>query len=61
MNKATYVLETKTQAGKRGERVHKCVAYSLSEAVNIFATIKQIRPDQLLNLYSVYEQPKDGK
>ena len=58
----TYILETKmTQSGIRGERIHKVVATSLSEAVQMFATIKQLRPDQLIELFSVYEQPSNGK
>ena len=62
MNKQTFVLETKTtQDGVRGERIHKVVATSLSEAVHMFANIKQLRPDQLIELFSVYEQPSDGK
>ncbi len=61
MNKSTYILETKTRDGIRGERIHKVVAHSLSEAVHMFATIKQLRPDQLVELFSVYEQPTNGK
>ena len=58
----TYILETKTtQSGIRGERISKVVAESLSGAIKMFATIKQLREDQLLELFSVYEQPKDGK
>lgn len=59
--KVTFVLETKPISGNRGERIHKCVAGSLSEAIDIFATTKQLRPDQLLEIFSVYEQPTDGK
>ena len=47
--------------GERGERINKCVAYSLTEAIDIFAKIKDLRPDQLIELFSVYEQPTDGK
>ena len=55
MSKSTYVLETKTRGdGKRGERIHKVVAESLSEAIHMFATIKQLRPDQLVEIFSVY-------
>ena len=62
MSKLTYVLETKTtQSGVRGERINKCVAESLSEAITLFAAIKRLREDQLLELFSVYEQPQDGK
>jgi len=61
MNKSTYILETKPSSGERGERIHKCVSYSLSEAIDIFATTKQLRPDQLLEIFSVYEQPTNGK
>ena len=62
MSKSTYVLETKTRGdGKRGERIHKVVAESLSEAIHMFATIKQLRPDQLVEIFSDYEQSTDGK
>jgi len=62
MSKSTYILETKmTQSGVRGERINKCVAESLSEAISMFAVIKQLREDQLVELFSVYEQPSDGK
>ena len=61
MNTQTFILETKTRDGVRGERIHKVVAPSLSEAVNMFATIKQLRPDQIIELFSVYEQPTNGK
>lgn len=61
-HKSTYVLMTKPlHQGERGERVNKCVASSLSEAIEMFAVIKQLRPDQLVELYSVYEQPSNGK
>ena len=61
MSKTTYVLETKPRSGKRGERIHKCTAHSLTEAIDTFAAIKQLRPDQLIEIFSVYEQPSDGK
>jgi len=63
MNKSlTYILETKTtQSGVRGERIHKVVAESLTDAITKFSVIKQLRPDQLIKLFSVYEQPSDGK
>ena len=62
MSKTTYVLETKTSGeGVRGERINKCVAESLTEAINTFASIKQLRPDQLVEIFSVYEQPSNGK
>ena len=52
MSKSTYVLETKTTlSGVRGERINKVVADSLSEAVKMFAIIKQLREDQLLELF----------
>ena len=58
----TYILETKTtKSGVRGERINKVVAESLTEAIRMFAEIKQLRPDQLIELFSVYEQPSDGK
>jgi len=60
-NCTTYVLETKPKNGIRGERISKCVATSLTQAIDTFAVIKQLRPDQLLEIFSVYEQPSDGK
>ena len=58
----TYILETKTtQSGVRGEIINKVVAESLTEAIHMFATIKQLRPDQLVEIFSVYEQSTDGK
>ena len=61
MNKSTYILETKTKNGVRGERMHKVVSYSLTEAIQMFAQIKQLRPDQIVELFSVYKQPSNGK
>lgn len=62
MSKSTFILETRpTLKGSRGERINKVEANSLSEAIETFATIKQIRPDQLIEIYKVYEQPTDAK
>jgi len=61
MIRSTYVLETKTKDGVRGERIHKVVATSISEAIELFSQIKQLRPDQILEIFSVYEQPSNGK
>ena len=38
------------------EVVHKIDSTSISEAIEMFATIKRLRPDQLLEIYSVNEQ-----
>ena len=62
MSKSTFILETRPMVkGTRGERINKVVADSLSEAIEMFAVIKQIRPDQLIEIYKVYEQPTDAK
>jgi hypothetical protein len=62
MRTKTFILETRPIIkGKRGDRIHKVASNSLSEAIDMFARIKQIRPDQLLEIYKVYEQPSDGK
>ena len=62
MSQSTFILETRpTLKGSRGERIHKVIADSLSEAIEMFATIKQIRPDQLIEIYKVYEQPTNAK
>lgn len=60
--KSTYVLELKPYDDNvRGEQVNQCTAYSLTEAVNIFSQTKQLRPDQLLKIFSVYEQSTNGE
>ena len=62
MSKKTFILETRPMIkGKRGERINKVTADSLTEAIEMFATIKQIRPDQLIEIYKVYEQPPNGR
>ena len=62
MSNSTFILETRPiLKGTRGERIHKVAADSLTEAIQMFATIKQIRPDQLIEIYKVYEQPTDAK
>ena len=62
MSKSTFVLETRPLTkGIRGERINKVVADSLSEAIEMFAAVKQLRPDQLIEIYKVYEQPTDAK
>jgi len=62
MSKKTFILETRPMLkGERGERINKVAADSLTEAIEMFAIIKQIRPDQLIEIYKVYEQPQNGK
>jgi hypothetical protein len=62
MSKSIFILETRPiTKGTRGERINKVVADSLSEAIEMFSTIKQLRPDQLIEIYKVYEQPTDAK
>ena len=62
MSKSTFILETRPLTkGTRGERINKVVADSLSEAIEMFAITKQLRPDQLIEIYKVYEQPTDAK
>ena len=62
MSKSLYTLEHKTTIMRvRGEVLDKVEAKSLSEAVHKFAIIKQLRPDQLLKSFSVYEQQTNGK
>ncbi len=47
---------------KKGkEIINKIDSNSLSQAIKMFATIKQIRPDQLLKIYTVYEESKYGR
>tara|TARA_B100002019_G_C20923170_1_gene428558 strand:+ start:391 stop:570 length:180 start_codon:yes stop_codon:yes gene_type:complete len=53
----TFILTHKVN----NEIVNKIDSTSLSEAVKMFAIIKQLRPDQLLEIYSVHEQSPNGK
>ena len=54
MSKSTFILETRPLTkGIRGERINKVVADSLSEAIEIFAITKQLRPDQLIEIYKL--------
>jgi len=38
------------------EIINKLKSTSLSEAIKMFAITKQLRPDELLKIYSVYEE-----
>ena len=60
MSKTIYILSTRPHQGTPDE-INKCTATSLTEAINIFAATKRLRPDQLLKIYQVYEQRTDGK
>ena len=42
--------------GERGEAINTCEAYSLTEAIQIFAKIKQLRPDKLVKLFRINQQ-----
>ena len=42
--------------GERGEVITTCEAYSISEAIQIFAKIKQLRPDKLVELFRIHQQ-----
>jgi len=42
--------------GERGEIITICEAHSLTEAIEIFAKIKQLRPDRLIELFRVHQQ-----
>jgi len=56
-SRAKFKLMTKTSfQGERGETINICEAYSLTEAIEIFAKIKQLRPDKLVELFNVHQQ-----
>tara|TARA_R110001599_G_scaffold258754_1_gene459008 strand:- start:272 stop:484 length:213 start_codon:yes stop_codon:yes gene_type:complete len=42
--------------GERGDIINTCEAHSLTEAIQIFAKIKQLRPDKLVELFKVHQQ-----
>ena len=42
--------------GERGDVINTCEAHSLTEAIQIFAKIKQLRPDKLVELFRVHQQ-----
>jgi len=55
-SRSTFGLMTKpSHQGERGERINTCEAYSLTEAIQTFAKIKQLRPDKLVELFRVYQ------
>ena len=52
--KEVFCLMTKPSfQGERGEVVNKCEANSLAEAIVKFAQIKQLPPDELIQLFRV--------
>ena len=56
-SRSKFKLMTKTSfQGERGEVITTCEAYSLTEAIEIFAKIKQLRPDKLVELFNVHQQ-----
>jgi len=56
-SRARFKLMTKTSfQGERGDIINTCEAYSITEAIEIFAKIKQLRPDQLVELFRVHQQ-----
>ena len=53
-NKDVFQLRTKpVHQGERGEVINKCRAYSLTEAIMIFAEIKRLTPNELVKLFHV--------
>ena len=55
--RSQFKLMTKpSHQGERGEVINTCEAYSLTEAIHIFAKIKQLRPDKLVELFRVHQQ-----
>jgi len=56
-SRSKFKLMTKTSfQGERGEVITTCEAYSLTEAIEIFAKIKQLRPDKLVEIFNVHQQ-----
>ena len=56
-SRSKFKLMTKpSHQGERGEVINTCEAYSLTEAIHIFAKTKQLRPDQLVELFRVHQQ-----
>ena len=56
-SRAKFKLMTKISfQGERGDVINTCEAYSITEAIEIFAKIKQLRPDQLVELFRVHQQ-----
>ena len=55
-SRSKFKLMTKpSHQGERGETISTCEAYTLTEATILFAKIKQLRPDQLVELYRVHQ------
>ena len=41
--------------GERGEVINTCEAHSLTEAIEIFAQIKQLRSDKLVEIFHIHQ------
>ena len=56
-SRSKFKLMTKPSfQGERGDIINTCEAHSLTEAIQIFAKIKQLRPDKLVELFKVHQQ-----
>ena len=56
-SRSKFKLMTKPSfQGERGETITTCEAYSITEAIEIFAKIKQLTTDQLVELFRVHQQ-----
>ena len=56
-SRAKFKLMTKTSfQGERGDIINTCEAHSLTEAIEIFSQIKQLRPDKLIEIFSIHQQ-----
>jgi hypothetical protein len=56
-SRAKFKLMTKPSfQGERGETINTCEAHSLTEAIEIFSQIKQLRSDKLIEIFSIHQQ-----
>jgi len=55
-SRSKFKLMTKTSfQGERGEIINTCEAFSITDAIIIFSQIKQLRPDQLVELFKIHQ------
>ena len=55
-SRSKFKLMTKTSfQGERGEIINTCEAFSITDAITIFSQIKQLRPDQLVELFKIHQ------
>ena len=55
-SRSKFKLMTKPSfQGERGDVINTCEAYSITEAIEIFSQIKQLRSDKLVEIFHIHQ------